>query len=183
MDNKGFLVVDVQPAYDKWCGIISRQVARHINESPLPVTVMWVGAGITSDSELDVSDYLLCAGLDEAKLPELRFVEKDYGFFRGWMDNGVPAETTIEAGKQLLRKNLSSSESLDLVELFKGDTAYLELCECIPIFKPHWGYRSLEGFQHLQVCGGSASECLAEVELLLGAMGISAQRTAHLVYG
>ena len=120
MRTTGLLVVDVQPAYSQWCEPVARQVAKRINNTRKPTVVMWVGEGVTSDTEDDVREYLRAHGARPGKLAYCDFVEKDYGFFRGWMDNGVADEDIIKVGTEMLRQGHYSSEDLDLPELF-GD--------------------------------------------------------------
>lgn len=128
--ESGLVVVDVQPAYDKWCGGIARSVARRINNTRKPTVVFWVGQGLTDDTEGDVMDYLHQHGARPGKLDGVKFIEKDFGFFRNWMDNGICDADIIEAGKALLA---SKAESLRMLggpwrQVEKKGGASLDAC-------------------------------------------------------
>ncbi len=85
----GLLVVDVQPAFADGCEFIAAKVAQRINNTVKPVSIMWVGDGLSSDSEDSVREYLREHGARPGRLDEAHFIEKAYGFFRGCMDQGV----------------------------------------------------------------------------------------------
>lgn len=184
MEQECLLVVDVQPSYDASCGFAAEQLAKELNESDKPVIFMYVGDGLTTDTAGDVQDYLLDHGVSEDVLTSAHFIEKDYGFFRQWMDCGVPAETIIQVGQKLKQFRLNDSRNLDWAIAF-GDKAE-ELAEDVdrlgPIWMPSFDALRLMFFKDIAVCGGGAGECLAEMELWLTIMGITHTRLHHLVY-
>ena len=181
--NHGLLVVDVQPAYHDWCGAIARDVAKRINNTRKPTVIMWVGEDITSDTEADVRYYLHEHGARPGKLAQCAFIEKDYGFFRNWMDSvGYDRDTLITVGKELIRLKLHSSEQLDLADMLGGDVA-ADLAECAgDIRLPHFDSRAMTHLLRFDTCGGGAEECLAEIELLLEMQGKPYTQLTHLTY-
>ncbi len=176
----GLLVVDVQPAYHGSCGHIARSVAQRINNTRKPTVVMWVGNGLTSDDEEGVRDYLRAHGARPGQLGQCTFVEKDYAFFRGWMDNGVDRDDIIKVGAAMLNTPRAySSEFLDLEELLGADVDL----PADPLHRPGFDADRLLALDQVETCGGGSNECLAEIELWLEMNGKRYARLAHLVYG
>ena len=177
----GLLVVDVQPAYGFYCDAIAAKVAQRINNTKKPVTVMWVGEGFTHDSEETVREYLREHGARPGCLAQANFVEKDYGFFRGWMDQGVAEEDIIKVGTHMFRHGLYASDDVDLEELYSGDVP--EFPEIDRLSRPSFDDRRMLCLDAFETCGAGARECLAEIELWLQMKGKPFKRLDSLVYG
>lgn len=176
----GLLVVDVQPSYDSWCRHVAESVATRINNTVKPVTLMWVGDGLTNDTEYDVRDYLRSHGARKTKLAEAQFIEKDYGFFRPWMDSGIDYSLIVKVVKQLLSTNVKSSSGLDL-ESMLGD----DFCDKLAFNELHIPQFRTEPFQYLsgfETCGGGSDECLAEIEIWLESQNKQHKRIKSMVY-
>ncbi|MBK3780145.1 hypothetical protein G3A43_07730 [Paraburkholderia aspalathi] len=179
----GLIVADVQPAYHAWCRTIARDVTKRINNTRKETTIVWVGEGITADTEDDVRDYLREMGARPGKLAACRFIQKGHGYFRSFMDEGVDHDTIIQVGAAMMRTNTHSSQLLDLPGLL-GDTIDVDaLPEGEAIHLPSFDARSLSGFDAFETCGGGREECLAEFELYLAMKGVPFIRLPHLVYG
>lgn len=177
--SNGLLVIDVQPEYHASCKHVAEAVAKRINNSRKPVTVFWVGEDYSSDTCDEVRTYLESYGASPTRLAQAKFIEKSYGFFRGWMDNGVAEDIIVQVGQELMRTGKHSSNQLDL-EMLLGDEH--EDLPCDTLHLPHFDERGLAHFKHFDVCGGGRDECLAEIELYLRMTGIGATRLEHLIY-
>ncbi|GBG14574.1 uncharacterized protein NMK_2173 [Novimethylophilus kurashikiensis] len=181
MKSSALLVVDVQPAYRDWSETVVDGVVKRINNTRKPVIVMWVGEGLTDDTEADVFNYLHYNGARPGKLSQCRFIEKDYGFFRGWMDNGVSSSTIVKVGKEMLNTRRHSSEDLDLEAVLEAD--FEEVAGLASsIATPSFDSRLLSSFNNFDTCGGGGQECLAEIELYLSMLNKPYTRLDELVY-
>lgn len=178
--NQALLVVDVQPAYGRHCESIARQVAQRINNTRRPVLIFWVGEGLTEDTQYDVYEFLRAAGAYRPKLDQAAFVEKDYGFYRPWMDCGMPEETIVSVGRAMRQRGISDSRMVDLVEIL-GEEPSTPI-PMGPMVEPSFADDRLQMFDHFQTCGGGREECLAEMELFLQIHDKSYTRLEHLVY-
>lgn len=182
------LVVDVQPGYRNWCGHIAPAVAKRINNTRKPVNIFWVGEGFTNDTEEDVRDYLNMHGARPGKLDQCHFIEKDYGFFRSWMDSGVDRDFIVAVGKRMMAQGVYGSEDLDLFDLqhMYEDRLFESLIESVPdsdpLRMPSFAPGRLQYFDAFETCGGGNAECLAEIELWLEMKGKSYERLDHLIY-
>lgn len=181
MNTSGLVVVDVQPAYHFCCAHIARDVARRINNTRKPVVIVWVGEGFTSDTEDDVRHYLHEAGARPSRLAACRYLEKDYGFFRGWMDYGVARETIVSVGTEMMRSGRHDSESLDLAA-FLGPEEVDRLPAFDHLRRPCFDNTTLRLLDSVETCGGGENECLAEFELYLAMTGKPYTRLENLVY-
>lgn len=179
--STGLLVVDVQPAYSAWSNAIAKKVAQRINNTVRPVVIMWVGEDVTTDTAEDVFDYLRHYGARPGKLQEATFIEKDYGFFRTWMDYGVDRETIVKVGQHLMQAGEYCSEDIDVKRVI-GRFEFSQLPKHDSLRMPHFDDRRLEQFNLFETCGGGRDECLAEIELYLQMKALSYKRLEHLTY-
>lgn len=182
MNTTGLVVVDVQPAYHFCCAHIARDVARRINNTRKPVVIVWVGEGFTADTEDDVRHYLHEAGARHARLAACRYIEKDYGFFRGWMDSGVAREAIVSVGTEMLRSGRYDSESLDLAAILGSEDEVDRLPAFDHLRRPGFDDAPLRLLDSVETCGGGEHECLAEFELYLDMTGKPYTRLENLVY-
>ena len=176
----GLLVVDVQPAYSADCKFIAERVAKRINNTRKPVTIVWVGSGLTDDSEESVREYLHYHGARPGRLEQAHFVEKDFGFYRPWMDYGVAEDDIIKVGRHMLQNGLSSSELVDLEELFQGEVPDVPRHDCMSL--PYFDSRRMMCLSGFETCGGGSEACLAEMELWLQMKDKPFKRLDSLVY-
>ena len=176
----GLLVVDVQPAYRADCEFIAARVAQRINNTRKPVTIVWVGSSLTDDCEESVREYLRMHGARPGRLAEALFIEKDFGFHRPWMDYGVADEDIVKVGKHMLQHGFSSSELVDLEELFQGDVPDLPRYDRLSL--PHFDSRRMMCMSGFETCGGGSEACLAEMELWLQMKDKPFKRLDSLVY-
>lgn len=176
----GLLVVDVQPMYDSSCGWMAKRVAQRINNTVKPVSIVWVGAGMTDDTEDDVREYLRAHGARPGRLAHANFVEKNFGFFRPWMDFGVAQADIVKVGAHMLKHGVSSSEDVDLDELFQGDAPDIPRID--HMFLPWFESRRLLCLDSFETCGGGSEQCLAEMELWLQMVDKPFKRLDSMVY-
>lgn len=176
----GLLVVDVQPAYNADCEFIAARVAKRINNTRKPVTIFWVGSGLTDDCEFSVHEYLREHGARPGRLAQAHFVEKDYGFYRRWMDYGVDADDIVKVGRHMMLHRLHSSEDVDLDELFQGDVPALPRSDHLAL--PDFDTSRLKYLSGFETCGGGSEQCLAEMELWLQMKDLPFKRLDSLVY-
>lgn len=111
-------------------------------------------------------------------------VDKGYGYFRGFMDNGVSAAAIIRLIRHLYQQKLNDSRELEpeVIQALMG-SEYQDwmLEEAISI---NWtSVAQLKRFSGAYLVGGGRNECLREVELLMSAFNIRYKRIDSLVYG
>ena len=185
------IVVDVQPAYASYAGKVSQRIIDFVAQQTGPV-LMFVNAedtGVTEDSMVDIrmwwDEY---ADIDWSRV---QMVDKGYGYFRSWMDNGVDPASIIRVVRAMYQQRVSSSDQLfDGVgseeyplhmQQLVGDE-YEEWMNDGPISIYWANVAQLRKFNGAYLVGGGRNECLREVELLMNAFNIRYKRIASMVY-
>ena len=188
----GLLVVDLQPAYARpsagstISSHLMRNTLAHISAlaEDTPVTVLYVCEELSGDTLLDVHDFWLEHGADEALLQRLNWVEKPYGFLRGWMDNGIDEDDICAVLQELRKRSCWDSRDLDddTLERLSPDGFALDS----PLFRDDAVDKLLADALRTggawETCGGGQGECLQEVELVLQSGGVPFERLHHLTY-
>jgi hypothetical protein len=178
------LVVDIQPAYAAAFGSrLTDDVLEEMRQVPegQPIVVVSVNEELSGDDADAIREFWFGQGMDEELFERAIFLEKDYAFFRSWMDLGVPEEEIVTVARELRRRGVYDSRELPedvLSEIAPGGAA---LCDAL--FLPY----DLESERHYQqpawrICGGGRGECLREVELWLDSCSIPYDRLDHLTY-
>ena len=189
--NTNILVVDVQPAYDAWSGAVVEGVANLLNRSRSGIYVLYNAEGQTNDNYVDVINYMMEAGLQEEVADRINYFSKEYGFFRPWMDQGVPDRIIIKTVRAMVQRRVNDSRMLDINAVLTPE----EQQEFQSHFKySSWEYEGiympdfmpisiLKQISPFYLCGGGRRECLREIELLCNAFNIKYRRIDNLIYG
>jgi len=191
--NRDMIVIDVQPFYHNHHKHIVPRLIEHVNQ--MTGDVLWFHNGCNVGIEDTVHEqkmYLLENGMDEDRLDEITFVEKDYAFFRGWMDNGIDEDIIIAAGKYMYKNRINDSRDLEVEdfvkflprperdtftdedELYKNEDAL------------HWpdiDINKLKRYNNAYLVGGGRDECLEEMRLLLEMVGMKYKLLNEFIYG
>lgn len=178
------LIVDVQPAYQAaFRRDLVQDILEHIRTVPreVPVVIVSVNEELSGDSSEDILSFWVDSGMEEALFERVTFIEKEYAFFRGWMDNGVPADEIVATGKKMVDLGLYDSRDMAETDLSECAPSAVDLADCM--FMPEaldLGDAYKDAFWH--VCGGGTDECLKEVELWMDVVGIDHERIESLTY-
>ncbi len=170
--SNDLIIVDVQPQYSKHIGFNVYNLMEYAN-SKGRVLVFFVGdKTVGQDTEDDVRFWMYEHGLEEDT--NTTFVDKGYAFLRGLMDNGVDFETITSVLGDMLDQGVQDSRDLDeMPELYTDE----------PIFIPHEiNGDLLRSFNGAEICGGGRHECLAEIQILMDAMGLNYTTLGKFVY-
>lgn len=181
------VVVDVQPYYDGSNDIIEGVIEK-INNTEQPTIVLWNGTDVTPDSKDALIGYYLEHGLYEEKLNTIRFIEKDYAFFRDWMDIGVSDELIKTIIKEFKENNITDCQSASDEEwdnLVAKYPQYKNLYELKEHFfsLPTWNTKLLDQNDSFELIGGGYNECLKEIALYLEGTGKDIYIEKSLTYG
>lgn len=216
--NHPVIVVDVQPEYS---GIndgdenpVFDEIINFVNNQTGPV-LMFVNAEdrqMSGDTVQDIIQYwndTICPEderytyddktddyIDNEDCPTINWnrfqiVDKGYGHFRSWMDQGISPATIIKVIRLLYQNKLNDSR-----DLFGGESSddyainmqalvgseFQEWMLYDPIVVDWTSVAQLKRFNGAYIVGGGRDECLREVELLMNAFNIKYRRIDHLVY-
>lgn len=200
--NYPIIVVDVQPEYAN-VGDNARtceEIIRFVSGRTGPV-LMFINAedtGLSSDTKGEIIHYwdsTMSGDVDysddytevESPIDWNRFtiVDKGFGHFRSWMDNGISAGVIIRVIREMYKHRLDDSSQfedseIDLEKLV-GDEWDAWMWNS-PIYVNWTSIAQLRKFNGAYLVGGGRNECLREVELLMNAFNIKYKRIDKLVY-
>lgn len=186
-DSEFLVVVDIQPGYQSGCHHIMPDIIEKLNNTEQRIIFFYVGKELDLDHKYDVIGYLLEHGLEESKIDEIRFIEKEYGYFRSWMDKGVDEEIILNAVK--LMHETKVYDSRDFSEqhwqsVLNGKEPGYFIYED-NVYYPHFNSKLLlqPEVDNIELIGGGRYECLEEINLYLKALGKKTFVTEQLCYG
>lgn len=181
--GKTFIIVDVQPEYEKFVPWISKIVSylNRYNEEINRIVFLYNGSDtLGMIKEDDYKIWWMENGLEESVIDSSYFYDKGYAFFRYCMDSGDLDEQTISNFVRFMYEN-NVRDSRDMTRDMwakylreyrktdrKGAFELLhksEDCVNIPDLMDY-----LREFNNIVICGGGVTECLKEVEIALQAL-------------
>lgn len=203
--NHPIIVVDVQPAYVKYAPQVFQKIVDFVNRATGPV-LMFVNAeqdGMTDDTLESIYQWWEeTAGIDYDKMDDdptyngpidwnrFTVVDKGYGYFRNWMDQGVQPKFIIQLIRYMYQHKLNDiRDDLDGVYQYMTDNPvggeivdWQDWMEEEPFVINWTSVAQLKRFNGAYIVGGGREECLREVELLMNAFNIRYKRIDSLVY-
>lgn len=182
------VVVDIQPGYHTSCHLVTPDIIEKINTTEQPIFFFYVGKDFDLDKKDDVICYLLEHGLDENRIPGIRFIEKAYGFFRPWMDTDVSDDITLKAVTLMHKEKIYDSRDFEhehWQEILGEEIEKQHILFEEPIFYPDFNTRPFESpsLNKFELIGGGRQECLKEIEIFLQAIGKEVSVNEQLCYG
>lgn len=174
------IVVDVQPEYEPHIGYSISQLMGFLNTAGR-ILFLFNGPDLGMTSEENLRWWYHDHGLEEDA--NASYDEKNYAFFRDWMDDGVDDEAIVRTAQYLLQNNMYDSRQIDPEQLqqLMGDD-FDEKYINMGIHLPDVDMNHLRSFNGALVVGGGCNECLYEVRLLMDALGMKYQIFNTYVY-
>lgn len=172
--GKHFVVVDVQPEYEKYISFIN-ELVNYINtnyESMSKLTFLYNGhdtLGMVTESEYKY--WWLEHGLDEDIVESAEFYDKGYAFFRYCIDNSIDEDNIVDLVRFMYQRDVNDTRDMtpefwdEFIELH-GDEEIRELLEFSgdAINLPSL-IDEIKDYRGVVLCGGGIDECLKEVEI------------------
>lgn len=212
------LVVDVQPSYsgiyDGSENPVFEDIIRFAEERTGRVVAMYNDEEVSGDNLEGVQQYWYDSGASEDLVWEkIEWIEKQYAFFRGWMDTGIDDSIILKTIRAMIQLGIHDSRELtvdqfkdavgkenalkiikhyeNLGVLIRDDNDNIYLPEVLPVFDgnerdymtPVKLIKFLRDLSPFYMVGGGRSECLREIELLCNAFNIRYRRIDELIYG
>jgi len=204
------LVIDVQPAYRRLATPIIKPLIQFLNNQSGRIVAIYNDAEMTEDNITTVKSWWSQNGGSRSLVRNrTEWMEKQYGYFRGWMDSDISDAIIVKMIRAMIIANKNDSRSLskedimtaighantqDLVrkygsmeDFLGGDNLYLpEFLPKLPgsNYLPSKGVVSmLRQLSPFYMVGGGRNECLREIELLCNAFNIRYKRIDQFVYG
>ena len=167
------IVVDIQPSYHKYHDDITTRLIEYIDKNDFDILWFYNGHSMGLDTKNDVRAYLYEYGLDEEKLFDIQFEEKEYGFFRSLMDEGVEDHVIISLGRYMMKHHIRDSRDMDNKDfdnLMIDEYERKEIKEILrvdPFFIPDIEPNVIGRYNNCELIGGGRNECLEEIRLYM----------------
>jgi hypothetical protein len=204
--NTNLVIVDVQPEYADYAQRIVPDVQKMIERSNGKVTLIYNDFG-GGDSADDVYRYLAGMGGEDdydydeetdeyterpltilqQKLQQAEYLQKEYGFLRPFMDQGVSDAVIIEIMREMALRKVNDSRDMELESMSERVQKEINQCgigwedEGISM-QDYVPVHLLKRLSPFYLCGGGRDECLREIELVCNAFNIRYTRINNLVY-
>lgn len=110
--------------------------------------------------------------------------QKDFAFLRDMMDQYEDVDDWIEVLRYMIKNDFNDSRDFNLKDI--KDLDYNKdvdsLLEDGGINSPYCGYEPFDLYDDILICGGGRYECLAEVEIVLDALGKTYTENNQFIY-
>ena len=185
------VVVDIQPEYEDNATFDIGDMLRSAAEDYSSVLFLFNGEdtlGMISEGELK-NYYFEKLDYDEEVFDELlsksEFFDKGYGFFRDVMDSGVCFDRNqiVKIVKYMLNNDLQDIRDLseEDIEAIGVDELLFDDLEDYGFWIPDLS-EVLPSWSGSALAGGARDECMAEVEILGAAQGLSFRHVDNFIY-
>jgi hypothetical protein len=200
---KSLIIVDIQPFYHQYHKNITPELLKFLNERGKQYeNILWFfnaeEVGI-DETIIDMKEYIEDFGILGGEIyGDITFIDKYYAFFRNWMDTGVEVGFIVKVIQHMIREDVNDSRDLDeedlimLIETYYGmsmkkfEETYSDEYDNIVgdnIHIPHFKWEKINELKNVDICGGGRNECLAEMEILLEAVGVDVNKIERFIYG
>lgn len=182
VNYKNLIVVDIQPEYESGIGFNISDFVKFLLETinqNKSVLYLYNGPEYGMSNKDKIINWLVFDNLnipDEDELSDVfntlssnvNWVEKNYSFFRDWMDYGVSDESIIKVLKYMRKENIHDSRKLTekIVNSITGGD-YPNNLQTSILWFPNVSKKVLQRYPDPYICGGGETECLREVEILM----------------
>jgi hypothetical protein len=180
--STNIIIVDIQPAYDKFCGHLMPSLCEFLNNQTGKILILFNGEDLNLDSKNDIINYYLNYGLDENKINNIEWKEKMYGYFRDLMDSGVEDYIIIKIIREMILTRVNDSRELSQEFLDKMIKEYDVNLDRMPVFLPDISISLLREYNHCYMGGGGKHECFREITLFMNALNIKYKEMKNFIY-
>jgi len=186
------VIIDVQPAYDKWCSNIVPNIIEWIHTNRPPKVIFYFNGedvGI-EDTKEDVMQYFIDHGLDENAAHNITYYEKSYAYIRNWMDADIPTHMIISTLRYMFMNRINDSSDLsedDFKKIIPDDFEYYyDDLTTDSIYLPHDIENSqiaeLNSLRKFYMGGGGKNECLKEIQIFANTLNVKYKLVEKLIY-
>lgn len=176
------IIVDIQPAYDKWCKHLMPQLCDFLNKQRGNTLIFFNGEDLDLDNKNSVINYYYDYGLSEEKIETIEWKEKIYGYFRDLMDSDIEPKIIIKIIREMFLQKVNDSRDLpeDFLNLLYN--TYSVDLENYPTFLPDFSFKLLKEYNNCYIGGGGKHECFREITLLMNALNIKYKEMKKFIY-
>jgi len=182
--KNNIIVVDIQPEYDNFFRFKLYNFCDLLNTNGKVLYFYNGPETVGGSNKNEIINWLIDNGLDYNKISDIKFIDKGYGFFRGWMDNGVDKRTIIKAIRYMVSKKVYDSRDIDEEEWEEKIKGIWNKADCDDnlYLPPEIRVDKLKKWSGSYLCGGGKTACLLEIEILMNAFNIKYKEVKEFIY-
>jgi hypothetical protein len=111
--NKILIVVDIQPTYNPYFNFNLSEFIEYLNSDLYDIILyLYNGKEFGYEDNNEIFYWLIENGLNDELEYRITFFEKNYGFFRDFMDSGYQEDDIVNIGKYLIENNINDSRDI-----------------------------------------------------------------------
>ncbi len=194
--KRSVIVVDIQPLYKDYISFSIEDFNEFLIKNDGILYFYNGPSTVGVDTEQDIIDWLMenieyndeYGEVDEDLYHKLtnqtKWIDKGYGFFRGWMDQGVDESELKKAIKYMASKKVYDSRDIEEEEWIEVIPELDGISFDDPImFPPEIRIDKLKKWNGSYLVGGGRNECLEEVKILMDAFNIRYKTVKNFIFG
>lgn len=180
--SNNVISVDVQPMYKSY---INFNIGKYFDWLSQQKQILFMFNGpdtVGGDSKNKILEWIVYDYMfPEDKLDDVYFIDKGYGFFRNWMDIGIPERDIKKILKYMLKNRINDSREItsEKIEELIGDN---DIYHDDMIYIPDIPINLLKRYNGSYIVGGSKNECLKEVQILMDIHNIRYKEFRQYIY-
>lgn len=181
--SKNVIVVDVQPYHKDHIHFDLYKFTDFLNRNR-NILYFFNGEDVgVKDTKKSILSWLHQYGNYNSNIT---FVDKYYGFFRSWMDNGIDEATIQKVVRYMVMNRIDDSRNIPddvFYQILPKDQHYTIFYKNDPIYIPDFiTISNLRKWKGSYLVGGGAYECLKEIQILLNTFNISYTLVKEFIY-
>ena len=185
------IIVDIQFRYYSGMQFTIEQFVNSLKEFKGDILYFYNGEAMGLESGQDIVMWLMATTNDYSDefrdlLRRIHWVEKGYGFYRDFMDNGGTEEEIKIVFTYLINNGYWSTDELSEEEINNfniRETLKQQLkTQHYNIAIPNFDFHVLSDYDGATILGGSATECLLEIKILMNFMGLKYKEFKPFIY-
>lgn len=177
-NNNTLIIVDIQPAYQKWFNFKIRDFTKYLNENYKKfkdIIFIYNGSEVSPDTKEIIKRWYKKNGLYAPVEVTMKNLEKSYGFFRDIMDDGYEEYEIVSLGKYLIQNKMYDVRDIPeetmydvILDVTQNDQLAKEFARGgYSFYIPKELFVLAEIKTPIVLVGGGVNECLKEIELFL----------------
>lgn len=174
--------IDIQPGHLDYINFNITDFVKYMEQFD-DILYIFNGEELGYDSHASVKNFLVDNGANENFIDKIKFLEKEYGFFRGGMHEEIYEEDLKKVIKYMIENDINDSRDINFSEIYNiDDESTIDMLNQEPIFLPNFDINLVRKYNNSIVVGGAEDECLAEMEILFNVMDLNYEKRFKYIY-
>ena len=169
LDNNVLVCVDIQEEYEDVFSFKINDFTAFLNNYQNTIYYIYNGEDMGGPTENQLKYWLEENGVNEEKLYDIIFLDKEYGFLRPYMDSYSDRDGLIELLKYMINNNIIHSVDISSDEFDNFNNSDIKdfLMSYDMIILDYKAFKIAKTIpNNFNLCGGGQFECLKEMDIV-----------------